>query len=125
MNVQNEADFEKRARERFDVSVDALDARTLSQLNRARQAAVAEIERRERTGLRAWSPAGALAAATAALAVMLWQYPQGGGLPDDVAAASAALAELPASDEDLDLVSEDPEFYAWAQQASLVMNGTG
>jgi hypothetical protein len=30
------------------------------------------------------------------------------------------------SDEDLDLVTEDPEFYAWsAQQASLVTNGTG
>jgi hypothetical protein len=118
-------DFEQRARMAFDASVEGIDAQTRSQLNRARQAALAELERHERTGLRAWLPAGALAA-TAALALVLWQMPNDGSSPDDVATSAAALAELPASDEDLDLVTEDPEFYAWsAQQASLVTNGSG
>jgi len=57
--------------------------------------------------------------------LLMWQSPNVSVTPDDVA-AGAAIAELPASDEDLDLVTEDPEFYAWsAQQASLVTNGTG
>ena len=123
MNYHTDTDFERRARETFDASVDALDAQTRSQLNRARQVALAELDRRDRSMLRAWLPAGALAA-TAALALVLWHSPNGTS-GDDVA-TSAAIADLPASDEDLDLVSEDPEFYAWsAQQASLVTNGTG
>jgi hypothetical protein len=123
MSNQTDMDFERRAREAFDASVDALDAHTRSRLNRARQMALAELDRRERSFLRAWLPAGALAA-TAAIVLVLWQSPNGGA-PNDYA-PSAAIADVPASDEDLDLVSEDPEFYAWsAQQASLVTNGAG
>jgi hypothetical protein len=124
MNEIEQTEFERRAQAAFTASVEALDAQTRSQLNRARQAAVAELDRRERAPWRSWLPAGALAA-TAALALVIWQRPTDSAAPDDVA-ATAAIAELPASDEDLDLVSEDPEFYAWsAQQASLVTNGSG
>ena len=124
MSNHTDTEFERKAREAFDASVDAVDAHTSSQLNRARQVAIAALDRRDHSMLRAWLPAGALAAA-AAMVLLMWQSPNGSVTPDDVA-AGAAIAELPASDEDLDLVTEDPEFYAWsAQQASLVTNGTG
>jgi hypothetical protein len=118
-----QTELERRAQAAFTASVEALDAQTRSQLNRARQAALAELERRERTPWRTWLPVGALAA-VAAIALVVWQRPDGTA-PVDIA-ATAAIAELPASDEDLDLVREDPEFYAWsAQQASLMTNGSG
>jgi hypothetical protein len=121
--ITEHPEIERRAQAVFAASVDALDAQTRSQLNRARQAAVAELERRERSPWRTWLPAGALAA-TAAVALVLWQRPAdltGSGEVD----ATAEIAELPASDEDLDLVSEDPEFYAWSAQEVTLTNGTG
>ncbi len=124
MNQATEqTEIERRAQVAFAASVDALDAQTRSQLNRARQAAVAELERRERSPWRTWLPAGGLAA-TAAVALMLWQRPADITGPGDVE-ATAEIAELPASDEDLDLVSEDPEFYAWSAQEATLTNGTG
>lgn len=124
MNQATEqTEIERRAQAAFAASVDALDAQTRSQLNRARQAAVAELERRERSPWRTWLPAGALAA-TAAVALVLWQRPADVTGPGDVD-ATAEIAELPASDEDLDLVSEDPEFYAWSAQEATLTNGTG
>ena len=117
------SELERRAQAAFAASVDAVDAQTRSQLNRARQAAVAELERRERSPWRTWLPAGALAA-TAAVALVLWQRPADITGPGDVE-ATAEIAELPASDEDLDLVSEDPEFYAWSAQEATLTNGTG
>ena len=124
MNQATEqTEIERRAQVAFAASVDALDAQTRSQLNRARQAAVAELERRERSPWRMWLPAGALAA-TAAVALVLWQRPADVTGPGDVE-ATAEIAELPASDEDLDLVSEDPEFYAWSAQEATLTNGTG
>jgi hypothetical protein len=124
MNQATEqSEIERRAQAAFAASVDALDAQTRSQLNRARQAAVAELERRERSPWRTWLPASALAA-TAAVALVLWQRPADITGPGDVE-ATAEIAELPASDEDLDLVSEDPEFYAWSAQEATLTNGTG
>jgi len=124
MNQATEqTEIERRAQVAFAASVDALDAQTRSRLNRARQAAVAELERRERSPWRTWLPAGALAA-TAAVALVLWQRPADITGPGDVE-ATAEIAELPASDEDLDLVSEDPEFYAWSAQEATLTNGTG
>ena len=124
MNQATEqTEIERRAQVAFAASVDALDAQTRSQLNRARQAAVAELERREHSPWRTWLPAGALAA-TAAVALVLWQRPADITGPGDVE-ATAEIAELPASDEDLDLVSEDPEFYAWSAQEATLTNGTG
>ena len=124
MNQATEqTEIERRAQAAFAASVDALDAQTRSQLNRARQAAIAELERRERSPWRTWLPAGALAA-TAAVALVLWQRPADVTGPGDVD-ATAEIAELPASDEDLDLVSEDPEFYAWSAQEASLTNGTG
>jgi hypothetical protein len=119
---------ERQARELFDASVEGLDAEMRSRLNRARQKAVAEVERAHRNPWRAWWPAAA-AASVALLAVMLWRAP--GGDVDPTAGATgpvpaAEVVELLATGEDLDVASEDPEFYKWLADRGLpATNGTG
>ncbi len=89
----------------FDESVDALDAETLSKLNRGRHAALAEVQTERPLWLR-WVPAAGVAAAVV-VAVML-------ALPQ-----TTLDATLPASDMDILLgedsfeMLEDLEFYAW------------
>ncbi|HEU4665567.1 MAG TPA: hypothetical protein VFS55_16175 [Dokdonella sp.] len=99
----------------LDRSAEALDAATLSRLNRARQAALAQARPRH------WHIGAALAAATAlALAIGL----VGRGLAPVPAPPTAhavsdggALNALADDDDSLEL-SEDLDFYAWfdAQQ---------
>lgn len=113
--------FEARARAVFDDGVGRIDGALRSRLTQARFAAVAELGRPAlwRGG---WAPAAAVAAA-AVLAVALWLQP---GAPGQ-APAVPSLADdfdLLAVDEDLDLLGEDPEFYAWAAQAESG-NGIG
>lgn len=110
-----DAAFEDRTRRVFDDSVDALDAATLSRLNRARQAALAG---RERDGIAAgWRPV-ATAAAVAVLAVALWL----GQAPEAPAPGpEAVVAVAPEEAEDLEIVLQDDhldmlaelEFYDW------------
>ena len=117
---------ERRARELFDASVEGLDAETRSRLNRARQAAVAEVERARRNPWRAWVPA-AVAASVALLAVVLWRVPGGppsAGLAEG--APPAEVVELLATGEGFDVASEDPEFYSWLADRGLPdTNGAG
>jgi hypothetical protein len=107
--------FEERTRRAFDESVDALDAATLSRLNRARRAALAG---QDRAGAFAgWRPVAA-AAAVATLAVALWlgQAPERPAAEPGVAVAvapeEAEDLEIVLQDEDLDMLAE-LEFYAW------------
>jgi hypothetical protein len=120
---------ERRARELFDASVEGLDAETRSRLNRARQAAVAEVEHARRSPWRAWAPA-AVAASLALLAVVLWRAPGGQGtLPSAglvEGAPPAEVVEMLATGEDFDVASEDPDFYTWLADRGLPdTNGTG
>ncbi len=125
--------FESRAREVFDASVEGLDARTRSRLNQARQKATAEIERSRRSPWLVWAPAGAMAAA-ALLAVVLWRMPGGPAAPAQQAQVQAppVLAgddavdpgEVLAAGDDLDLLSEDLEFYDFVAY-STGGNGNG
>lgn len=119
---------ERRAREIFDASVEGLDAEMRSRLNRARQKAVAEVERGRSSPWRAWWPAAA-AASVALLAVVLWRVPGEGVDPTARTAGPAPAAEvveLLATGEDVDVASEDPEFYTWLADRGLpVTNGTG
>ena len=114
-NDERWTETERRARELFDASVDGLDGETLSRLNRARHAALAEVDHARRSPWRAWVPAAA-AASVAMLAVVLWRMP---GDSADRSAASAEgtpaaeVVELLATSEGIDVASEDPEFYAW------------
>lgn len=112
----NTRDIEARARELFDDSVERIDGATRSRLSRARHAALAELER---PGFRpgTWLPAGALAVALT-LAVTLWIGP-GPAVrsPPAFAPAPAEDFELLAAGEDLDMLGEEAEFYAWAATA--------
>ena len=89
----------------FDESVDALDAETLSKLNRGRHAALAELHT-GRVQWTRWAPAAGVAAAVV-VAVLL-------ALPQ-----TTVDTTLPATDMDILLgedsieMLEDLEFYAW------------
>jgi hypothetical protein len=116
---------ERRARKLFDASVEGIDAATRSQLNRARQAAVAEVERSHHGPWRAWLPAAA-AASVALLAVVLWRLAdqQPGGLPVVEGVPTAEVVEMLAIGDDV--ASEDPEFYSWLADRGLPAdNGSG
>ena len=117
-------EIEKRARAAFDASVDGIDAATRARLNQARQAALAELDR-PRVWSGSWLPVAALAGA-AVLAVALWLQP---GLPETPAVTVLAGSEvddleLLTTGDDLDMLAEDVEFYAWAAGA-LDGNGIG
>lgn len=108
--------IEEEARGVFDASVARIDGATRSRLTQARHAAVAELRRPVFRPV-SWLPAGA-AAAAAVVAVMLWTQPGPGGVPAPVlAAAPVDDFELITLGEDLDLLDEDIEFYAWAASA--------
>jgi len=113
--------IEGLARGVFDESVARIDGATRSRLTQARHAALAELQR---PGLRlaSWLPAGAVAAA-AVVAVVLWTQPGPDGAPAPALAAADDF-ELITLGEDLDLLGEDVEFYAWATSAETG-NGRG
>jgi hypothetical protein len=125
MNEQM-TDFERKARETFDASVESLDAGIRSRLNRARQAALADRAPVRAPAWRAWAPAGAVAAAL--VAAVLWRVP-GSGDSQQVQVnreAPIEIVELAAEGEDFELMIEDPEFYSWvADQAGNGSNGVG
>lgn len=102
-------DIETRARELFDESVEAVDFATRSRLTQARQAALAELDR-PRIRVAQWLPAAA-AATVAAIAVAVWMPQERNA---DATVAAADDFELLTLGEDLDMLGEDVEFYAWA-----------
>lgn len=107
--------FETRARAAFDASVAGIDGSTRSKLTQARQRALAEMAARPR--LRAgWMPIGAAAAAAVlAVALSVGREPMTTpGAAPMLAAAPGEVFDLLAAVEELDLLAEDVEFYAWA-----------
>jgi hypothetical protein len=118
---------ERRARKLFDASVEGIDAATRSQLNRARQAAVAEVERSRHGPWRTWLPAAA-AASVALLAVVVWRMPDNGVEPTARSAEptpAAEVVEMLANGEGFDVANEDPEFYTWLASQGLPADGAG
>lgn len=126
MNGERWTENERRARELFDASVEGLDAEIRSRLNRARQAAVAEVEHARRSPWRTWLPAAA-AASVALLAVVLWRAPGTGVEPAarTIEPAPAEVVEMLANGEGFDVVNDDPEFYRWLAAQELPANGAG
>lgn len=102
-------DWTDQARRLLDASTQALDAATLSRLNRARQQALAAAAP-ARAALR-WSRRLAVAASLLLAAVILWP----GTMRDTVSSGASTLspedAELLA-DGELEM-TDDLEFYAW------------
>ncbi len=103
-------------KQRFDESVDALDAETLSRLNRGRQKALQELNGHSPRWLQ-WMPATGLAAAALIAAVMFT-----GPGDVDVIAAPASDFEIVMSEEDIDML-EELEFYSWLATQELEGNG--
>jgi hypothetical protein len=104
-----------RARVLLDESADGLDAATLSRLNRARQAALAQ----RRPARRQWAlPAGLASACVLLLAVLTWHSygPTVGVSLENPLARTAAPGDLDlvASEDSLEFY-QDLEFYAWLE----------
>jgi hypothetical protein len=110
-----------RARALLDASTDALDAATLSRLNRARHAALAQRRRMPR----AWAlGAGFAGLVAAAFGVAIgWRA----GLPTAAPARSAPLQaadiEMLTGDDDALDLSENLDFYAWLERQGGDPNG--
>jgi len=119
----------RRAREVFDASVESVDGEARSRLSRARLEALSAAERRMGYSpwLR-WVPV-AVAASAALVAVLLWRAPAttppvtvANGSGDSTLEAVESLAD----GEDLDLVANDLEFYAWLDATDFeAAGGTG
>lgn len=112
MNTSDNEAWVERALTLLDQSADALDAATLSRLNRARQAALAQ---RHRATWPIWM-GGGLGACALAL-VVAFGVAQRTPLQSPVAIDAASDADAVAADDNLDLY-ENLDFYAWldAQQ---------
>ena len=106
--------FERRTKSLFDASLVGLDAATRSRLRQARQRAVAVPW--PRFGWRILAPAGAVAAAALALSVVLWQPAHDPTSEGSLQAASLGDLELLLGEEDLEMLDEEIEFYAWLEE---------
>ncbi|MGI9233788.1 MAG: hypothetical protein ACR2RD_09180 [Woeseiaceae bacterium] len=111
MNEQRDT-FEKKMKDRFDESVEALDAATLSKLNQSRHAALAQLQR-PRSQWSRWMPAtGAVAAILVAVVVL-----QSPTAVDDVAAVTSVTdMEILLGEDSIEML-EDLEFYSWIDVA--------
>lgn len=108
----NETGLERRAKRAFDESVAALDGQTRSRLARARIRALEAGPGRSWLTVNRLLPAGALAAAALAAAVLL-----NGPLttePDMELVATGDL-DILLGEEDLELL-EELEFYSWLEE---------
>lgn len=122
MNSPDYPEWTRKAKALLDASAQNLDAATLSRLNRARHAALAQTRRRP--ALRWWLPTGLAGACMLALAFGVWQPRTS---QHHVAApATDANAIATFQTDDMEMVSgtdsldlyQNLEFYAWldAQQ---------
>lgn len=110
-NDEADARLEGRSREVFDASVEALDARSRSKLNQARQRALEELRHARPVPWRVLVPAGGLAvAATLAILIGLYSGANGGG--DTATAVPLDDLEIVAGGEAIEMI-EDVEFYSW------------
>ncbi|NNF51584.1 MAG: hypothetical protein HKN59_04015 [Gammaproteobacteria bacterium] len=112
--TDNKPDFESRLREKLRGDMPALDARTRSRLNQARQAAVAELNKPGWSSLLrpgSWLTAGGAVAAAVTVALLLRQ---GGLSPDLPVYAPVEDIEIILSEGDFELY-EELEFYAWVE----------
>lgn len=118
MNEQDNDQFVAKARERFDESVERLDASTLSQLNQSRHRALAEAGQTSLHGQwMRWVPVTGIATA-AVVAVMVMN---GQVVMTDEPITTTDF-ELLLEDDNLEMF-EDLEFYSWLDTADLDANG--
>ncbi|HZF28630.1 MAG TPA: hypothetical protein VE907_05915 [Gammaproteobacteria bacterium] len=121
--TERETDLERRAKRAFDDSVGALDAATRSRLTQARYRALQELAAGRRSAWLGWlrlptsplAPAGALAAVALAALLLVWRAEL---LPSEAILEGPPVADLDIllGDEDLEMLDEDLEFYAWLEE---------
>ncbi len=118
MNGQDKDEFVAKASERFDESVERLDAATLSQLNQSRHRALAEAGQAGPLGQwMRWVPVtGVATAAVVAVMVMNGQVMMNGE------PITTTDFELLLEDDNLEMF-EDLEFYSWLDTDDLEANG--
>jgi hypothetical protein len=112
-NGTNQHDVERRTKRIFDESVAGIDGATRSRLTQARHRALQELKP---AGLRLrWQlyPVGALAAAAIAAFLLFGQ-----GVKPDAGLQADSLDDLEIllGDEDLEMLDEEIEFYAWLEE---------
>ncbi len=106
--------FEQRTKRLFDDGVAGLDAATRSQLTRARHRALEELAPAKVRWRWSFVPAGGMAVA-AVLAVLLFVHPRPQTEPG-LQASSLGDLEILFSEEDLQMLDEDMEFYGWLEE---------
>jgi anti-sigma-K factor RskA len=113
MTDETNSEFERRTKRAFDDSVAGLDAATRSQLTQARHRAL-EARQSARDGGWRWAlvPAGTVAAIALAVWFTVWQQPT---TTDAVRSAALSDLEILLSDEDLEMLDEELEFYGWLE----------
>lgn len=111
----DERELERRAKEQFERSVGALDAATRSKLTQARHRALRELDSVRPSWQWSWAPAGVLA--TAAVAAWLMLGPGSGPAPVESTVQPASLADLDIllGEDELEMLDEDLDFYAWLE----------
>jgi hypothetical protein len=118
--------FEKRARALLEKGVARVDGRVRSRLNRARHAALAQLEQPQlafwRT--RTFVPASLAAAVVAAVALVAWQHPPHSAIGEGGQSSFEDL-DLLADGEAFDLMQDnDGAFYEWAASESEAAEGS-
>jgi hypothetical protein len=130
MNTNGLPPWTDQARSLLDESAQALDAATLSRLNRARQAALAQRAPRRRA---AWVflPAGLAGACALLLAVGVWHGRRAPtAMPARAVVAASANGstvnagdlDMIASGDDMEMM-QDLDFYAWLDAQDQDNNG--
>lgn len=110
----DERELERRSKFEFDRSVGALDAATRSRLTQARHRALEELGAGGGVWRWSWAPAAG-AVATVALAAWLFVWPGHPPVEPAVQPTSLADLEIVLGDDELDMLNEDLDFYAWLE----------
>ena len=111
MNEFDRTPWVADARALLDESAQALDAATLSRLNRARQAA---LDQRRRAPRLWWFSAVGLAGSCALLLAVAWWNPHWRGEPPALASNPAAEMDTGIGDDSIEFY-QNLEFYAWLE----------
>jgi len=108
-----DGELERRAKRAFDLSVQELDGATRSRLTQARHRALKELDAGARSRS-AWPlvPAGVLAAGALAAVLLVTHDPSRPEVGLQQVAAVADL-EILLGEEDLEMLDEEIDFYAW------------
>ncbi len=114
--TEQDEQFVGQAKKFFDISVERLDAATLSRLNKARHQALAELQQTKLVGQWArWMPATGVAAAVLVTVIIL----QGPGVEGpEPPAATATDFEILLGEDSLEML-EELEFYSWIDPQDL------